>query len=311
MPDSRKSSTPKHPIGVAAERTGLTPDVLRVWERRYRAVAPDRSEGRQRLYSDDDIERLRLLRLATIPGRGISQVVVLSTDELARMVEEDAAARARLDVGDSANVALGSEAVTRALANVRAFDGVGLEWQLRRALAELGLVNFIAAIGAPLLRRVGDEWHAGRITVAQEHLATSTVRRVIIGAMGMGTAPADAPGMVVATLAGERHEVGALFAAAVALAHGWAVTYLGADLPAPDIIDAALAVSARVVALSVVAPGDRRQLVADLDTIRGRLPAGVDVVVGGSGAVGLAKEGVPAGVRVLDRLSELAPAAPA
>ncbi len=305
MSDSRPSSVAKHPIGVAAERTGLTPDVLRVWERRYRAVSPNRSDGRQRLYSDDDIERLRLLRLATIPGRGISQVVGLSTGELARMVEEDASARSRAGVSLSADAGSGSESLVRALALVRAFDAAGLEWLLGRVLAEMGLVNFITAVGAPLLRRVGDEWHAGTITVGQEHLATSTVRRVIIGAMRVGMAPGDAPRMVVATLAGERHEVGALFVAAVAIAHGWAVTYLGADLPAADIADAALAVRARAVALSVVAPTDGRQILGELESIRGRLPAGVDVVVGGSGAAGMARDLEPIGVRVLDRLSEL------
>ncbi len=311
MPDSRQSSIPKHPIGVAAERTGLTPDVLRVWERRYRAVSPDRSEGRQRLYSDDDIERLRLLRLATIPGRGISQVVGLSVGELAQLVEEDASARSRVDAAAPADTGSGSESIARALALVRAFDAAGLEWLLGRVLAEMGLVNFIAAVGAPLLRRVGDEWHAGRVSVGQEHLATSTVRRVIIGAMAVGTAPGDAPRMVVATLAGERHEVGALFVAAVATAHGWAVTYLGADLPAADIAEAARAVGAKVVALSVVAPADRRQILRELESIRGGLPAGVDLVVGGSGAAGLARDLEPAGVRVLDRLSELGSARPA
>ncbi|MGH7688525.1 MAG: MerR family transcriptional regulator, partial [Gemmatimonadaceae bacterium] len=236
---------------MAAERTGLTPDVLRVWERRYRAVSPNRSEGRQRLYSDDEIERLRLLRLATMPGRGISQVVGLSTAELARMVEEDAIARSRVAVGPLADSGSASETVARALALVRAFDTAGLEWLIGRVLAEIGLVNFIAEVGAPLLRGVGDEWHAGTITVAQEHLTTSTVRRAVVAAMRVGTPPDNAPRMVVATPAGERHELGALFAAVVAMTHGWAVTYLGADLPAADIAEAALAVGANVVALSV------------------------------------------------------------
>ena len=305
MADTRESSLHRHPIGVAAERTGLTPDVLRVWERRYGAVSPERSEGHQRLYSDDDIERLRLLRLATIPGRGISQVVGLSTGELAHMVEEDASARARVEAADLPDAESGSETVARALALVRAFEGAGLEWLLSRVVAELGLVHFITAVGAPLLRRVGDDWHAGRITVGQEHLATSAVRRIVTGAMSLGSAPADAPRMVVGTLAGERHEVGALFVAAVAMAQGWAVTYLGADLPVADIADAALATRARVVAISVVSPVDRRQLLQAFETLRARLGADVSLVVGGAGTAGLGKDLEPAGVRVFARLSDL------
>src|SRR5919206_4189304 len=86
----------RHPIGVVAERTGLSPDLLRVWERRYRAVEPSRSGDGQRAYSDADIERLRLLRLATTAGRSIGQVARLATEELARLVGEDEAARPRV-----------------------------------------------------------------------------------------------------------------------------------------------------------------------------------------------------------------------
>src|SRR5918998_2487369 len=83
----------RHPIGVVAERTGLSPDILRVWERRYRAVEPSRAPDGQRAYSDADVERLRLLRLATLAGRSIRQVARLATDELARLVRDDDDAR--------------------------------------------------------------------------------------------------------------------------------------------------------------------------------------------------------------------------
>src|SRR5829696_483657 len=89
MPTLPPLHAPRHPIGVVAERTGLSPHVLRVWERRYRVVEPSRAEGRQRLYSDAEVERLRLIRLATLAGRSVGQVAPLSTDELARLVQED------------------------------------------------------------------------------------------------------------------------------------------------------------------------------------------------------------------------------
>src|SRR5918992_6378453 len=85
----------RHPIGVVSERTGLSPDLLRVWERRYRAVEPSRATDGQRLYSDSDVERLRLLRLATLAGRSIRQVAQLATEELTQLVREDEAARQR------------------------------------------------------------------------------------------------------------------------------------------------------------------------------------------------------------------------
>ena len=81
--------TPIHPIQTVARRTGLTADVIRAWERRYRAVVPQRSETRRRLYSESDVERLLLLRRATLAGRRIGDVANMSTDELAPLVAAD------------------------------------------------------------------------------------------------------------------------------------------------------------------------------------------------------------------------------
>ncbi len=88
------SSEPKHPIQVVVRRTGLTADVIRVWERRYDAVRPQRSDTNRRLYSDDDVERLRLLRKATLSGRRIGDVARYSDDELRQLTADDAEAEA-------------------------------------------------------------------------------------------------------------------------------------------------------------------------------------------------------------------------
>jgi len=88
----------RHPIQVVAKRTGLSADVLRAWEKRYGVLKPARSEGGRRLYSDEDIEYLRLLRRATVAGRNVGQVAGLSRDELEATVREDeAAVAARAD----------------------------------------------------------------------------------------------------------------------------------------------------------------------------------------------------------------------
>src|SRR5690348_14740120 len=92
---------PKHPIAIASERSGLSQDLLRIWERRYRAVEPSRGPGGHRAYSDADITRLRLLNEVTSAGRSIGQVAGLSTDELKRMAQDDNAAAER-DKGGAA-----------------------------------------------------------------------------------------------------------------------------------------------------------------------------------------------------------------
>jgi MerR family transcriptional regulator, light-induced transcriptional regulator len=306
MTSNAEPNASKHPIGVVAERTGLSPDVLRVWERRYRAVEPARAADGQRSYSDADVERLRLLRLATSVGRSIRQVAQLATEELRRLVREDEAARQQLARRDETAVpASAAEDLERALALARAVDAVGLESFLRRTAAALGVPVFLDALAAPLLRRMGDEWEAGRLTPAQEHLATAIIQRVLEGAIHFLVPPRDAPNLLLATPTGEQHKMGAVLATAAAAAEGWRVTYLGPDLPAGEIVDAAVAAAARVVGVSVVYLRDRDRVLAELRTVRSQLPASVPLLVGGAGAVALAPELRGSGIHVVEDLPAL------
>lgn len=294
----------RHPIGVVAERTGLSPDLLRVWERRYRAVEPSRSLDGQRAYSDADVERLRLLRLATMAGRSIRQVARLTTDELARLVREDEVARQEVSRrAETAVLASADEDVERALELTRAVNAPGLESFLRRTAAAFGLPVFLDGVVAPLLRRMGEEWAAGRLSPAQEHVATAIVQRVLDGAIHFLVAPHDAPNLLLATPAGEQHRMGSILAAAAAAAEGWRVTYLGPDLPAGEIAAAALAVAARVVGVSIVYAGERDRVLAELRALRSGLPATVPLVAGGAGAGALAPELRGAGIQVVQDLS--------
>jgi len=296
----------KHPIGVVSERTGLSPDLLRVWERRYRAVEPSRSRDGQRLYSDADVERLRLLRLATAAGRSIRQAAQLGTEDLTRLVREDEAARQRAIRWEERAIPESvREDVERALELSRAVDAPALESLLRRTAAALGVPVFLDGLVAPLLRRMGDEWKAGRLTVAQEHLATAIIQRVLEGIIHFMVPPPEAPNLLLATLAGDQHKMGALLAATAAAVEGWRVTYLGPGLPATEIATAAVAAEARVVGVSVVHLVERDRALAELRTIRSRLPGSVPLLAGGAGAVALATELDGSGIHVTANLSEL------
>ena len=266
---------PRHPIAVAAERAGLSQDVLRAWERRYSAVVPSRGPGGQRLYSDADIERLRLMQLTSRQGRSVAQVASMTTDALARMAAEDAE---HAQVHETSRA---SEVLDVAIEHVKALDPAPLAGELRRALASLGLPGFIESVAVPLMRRIGDEWHSGALTVAHEHLASAVLRDLLVDVMRGFMNPAG-PRMIVATPAGERHEIGASLVGATAAAEGWNVVYLGADLPAADIVAATRAANARVVALSVVYAPQPAPLLEEIGRIRAELPRDVRVIVGGA-----------------------------
>lgn len=293
----------RHPIAVVSARTGLSPDVLRVWERRYEAVTPTRARDGQRYYTDADVERLRLLRRATEAGRSIGKVAGLPTRALAKLVAGDESAREA--AGPVPRDARGDEIVAASLEQVRALDAAALDTGLRRAMALLGVAGFLEAV-ASLQQQVGREWHAGRLNPAQEHMATAVVQHVVMAAMQELSHGNGAPRIVVATPAQERHAIGAALAGATAAAEGWSVTYLGADLPAADIAASALAANARVVALSIVYVSDRAGLLRELRALREALPAEVTVVAGGSGAAAMRRDIEAAGVRVVPSLPELA-----
>lgn len=294
----------KHPIAVVAARTGLSPDVLRVWERRYAAVAPTRASDGQRLYSDEDVERLRAMRAVSEAGRAIGQVARLSTEDLQQLMREDAAARA--DAPVRAADPRVEDAITDALRHARALDAERLEGVLRRAAALLGTAVFLEQVTVSLLRRIGEEWHAGRLTIPQEHLASSVVHALVIGVMRDVAPGGDAPRVVVATPAGERHAIGAALAGAAAAAHGWRVIFLGADLPAADIAACAADVDAQLVALSVVYVEDRDAVLAELRALRSMLPARIGMIAGGAGAKTLRVELEQIGVVVGTGFTEFA-----
>lgn len=274
---------------VVTRRTGLSADLLRAWERRYEVVKPSRSESGRRLYSDADIERLRVLYRATLAGRSIGQVAELSSEALTALVRQDAEADA--EVERATERARRSElSAPRAVAGyladcvraVERLDAPRLDAVLRLAAVALPAAALLDGLAVPLLERVGTRWRAGTLSPVHGHLASAVLRRVLDWMIESASSPFATANLVVATPAGQVHEFGALLVAASAAAEGWRVTYLGADLPAEDIGDAAAGTRALCVALSVVSPEGDPALTAELRRLRTALPKNVALMVGGA-----------------------------
>jgi MerR family transcriptional regulator, light-induced transcriptional regulator len=277
-----EADMPMHPIGVVAKRTGISLHVLRAWERRYAVVQPERTAGGQRLYSDADLARLKLLRQVTEAGRNISQVAGLPLAELERLAREDVAGS-----GEPAYANGARTYVERCVAAAERLDGEAVHATLMRAVVSLRTVEFMDDVLMPLLLEVGERWHGGRLSPAQEHLVSVSARRVVLWLIDAFEAPAGAPSVLVTTIAGEQHEFGALLVSVLALDAGWRVVYLGTSLPADEIIRAARTAGVSLVALSVVvqpAGNGADDVVGEVSSVRAALPATVPVVVGGAGA---------------------------
>ena len=174
--------------------------------------------------------------------------------------------------------------VAEALQSIRLLDAAALEGGLVRASLDLGHAQLIEQVVEPLMRRVGELWHEGSLRIADEHLASSVVRRFVDG-IRMGLQPAlNAPHIIVTTPTGQVHEIGAILVSTLAAAARWRVTYTGPDLPADDIAVAAHHNDARAVALSIVYPLDDPYLGRELVKLRDTLGDDIHLIVGGRAA---------------------------
>lgn len=271
----------QHSIKVAARRCGLTTHVIRVWERRYDAVSPDRTDTNRRLYSEEEIERLNLLRLATETGHSIGTVARLPTEQLRKLVEESlpAATPARKATARSS-----TDVVDAAVNAARSLSAAELEDILSRAAVAYGHHGLLENVVSPFAVKVGDLWREGVITAAHEHFASAVIRNFLIRNSKPYALNGNTPVLVVGTPAGQLHEIGAVMAAAAANDMGWRVIYLGTSLPAVEIAGATIQNKARAVALSLVFPGDDPNLPAELENLRRLLPAEMKIIAGGRAA---------------------------
>jgi methanogenic corrinoid protein MtbC1 len=276
-------------------------------------VSPARTEGGQRLYSDLDIERLRVLRQLTDRGHAIGRIASLPFAELARLNEDAGAADAaassdrgtRADEAQETRSRSVGESIAAVLRATRRLDAVELQAVLEQAALTLGVPVFIDGVAAPALTRVGEGWAEGSLSVAQEHMATAVFRRVLAWLFRVYEVGGTAPRLVVATPPGQVHELGALMVAASAAAEGWGVTYLGIDLPVAELLSAVGQTAARAVAVSAVYGPKDVDLLAALREMRAGLPERVPLLVGGAATLGIAAEAEAAGALVIASLPEL------
>lgn len=274
------------PIGYVSKRTGLSPHVLRAWERRYGVVRPERSSGNRRLYSREDIDHLTQLQVAVQSGHTISSIANLPGAELASLLQIDRTPGKKAVQSwqkEPTDVIVGMH-IEGLLQATQALDVALFEKRLHQASVELSRLIFLADVITPLFEVIGDQWAGGTIKIVQEHMA-STATQALLWDMLRSADPGEAaPGMVVATPTGQWCQLGALMVALVGADVGWNVHYFGPNLPPEEIAAAAGRKEAKAVALSLVHRVDGLGLIRELKRLMRSLTPGIQLVVGGKEA---------------------------
>ncbi|MCB1208450.1 MAG: MerR family transcriptional regulator [Verrucomicrobiales bacterium] len=273
-------------IQMASQISGLSQHVIRIWERRYAALVPDRTCTNRRLYCQDDVERLTLLRRLTEAGHRIRNIAKLPTDEL-RQLEVPSQPTVTTTNGEAIvteGLDTPEQFIEGCLAAAAAYEADLLRRLLNRARLQLGQRGLLHRVICPLIQKVGESWQQGLLRPGQEHVATGVIREILSSPVPGSQVAENAPELVVATPAGEIHEMGALLVAASARDLGWRVTYLGASLPIEEISACACARKATAVALSVVYPEGCQVIEEKLRRLRTLLPGTMAMMVGGRAA---------------------------
>ncbi len=286
-------STSSKSIAEVELETGVSKDQLRVWERRYGFPEPFRNQYGERVYPDEQVSKLKVVRRLLDRGMRPGRVLALSASELAALA----------DSGKAAEV---TPAQDLALYLLRTHQTNELRRELAQSLVREGLFRFITETAAPLTNLVGEAWMRGELRVFEEHLFSELLQGLLRTAIAQCSAPGGTPVILLTTLPSEQHALGMLMAEAACVLEGAECITLGVQTPLADILAGATANTAHVVALSFSANFPAASLAESVHALRRELAPQIALWCGGAGAARLKRP--PVGVRLLHGLEVIGPA---
>jgi DNA-binding transcriptional MerR regulator len=250
---SQTEEIPRLPLRLVVSRTGLKPETIRAWERRYGAVHPARTPGGTRMFSEEDVARLLHLKALRDRGRGLISIAKLPTERLAEMVEaERQGAPTRVEQAPPPI----TEEQEKYLESIERLDAREAASRLKALTEGLGNVQLLVQVAIPIMWQVGHRWSAGTLGIAAEHLVSAQLRRLLLGRL-------------------DEIEFGIVAGSVAAKEAGFEVLYLGPELPAEEIIWAVAQSKADVLVLSVIRRMSEEEMVQVerlVETLASRVP---------------------------------------
>ena len=263
--------------------TGIPPNTLRSWERRYGIPAAQRDEAGFRSYTSEDVAYVSLIGRLVSQGHAISKLAALSEDKL-RDLENT-----RL----SSTLEDGPQVLRKRLVEaIQDRDLTRYRLLLTQALISCSPGEACGAVISPAMSEIGRRWAAGKLDIAVEHAISAITKQQLFAAVSMVQWSTSRASLAFATLPGERHELGALMAYFIASARGYQSTYFGPDLPLPSLAEAVRVVKARVLVLSVVAPDNVDEVSREVKRLAATLMPDIEIWIGSAAPLNIANSGV-------------------
>lgn len=222
------NSTAKYSIKNLESLTGILSHTIRIWEKRYQILTPERTDTNLRLYSDEDLRKLLNVSFLNESGIKISAIAKMSDEEIREKVLE------AQQSSDSQEQVIKS--LTRTMLDL---NEKGLNDLLDQFIGEHGLQNTIEKIVFPFFIRIGFMWQTGSINPAQEHFVSFVIRQKLIAATS-ALPPAEDPEkkpVVFFLPENELHELSLLYYHYILRAHGARTLYLGQAVPLDSLTE--------------------------------------------------------------------------
>jgi MerR family transcriptional regulator, light-induced transcriptional regulator len=271
-------------IGEVSRRSGVSPELLRAWERRYNLLRPTRSAGGLRLYSGADLERVRAMQRHLADGLAAAEAAALAT----HLAEQAPSAVALDDLRRELEGAL------------LAYDEPRAQTILDSLLAAATVDTVLSKVVLPYLHELGEGWERGEVSVAQEHFASSVLRGRLLG-LARGWDRGLGPRVLLACAPEEQHDLGLVCFGLALRERGWRIGYLGADTPIDSVADAALAFVPEFVVVSAVTADRFRAKASELK----ELAKATRLCLGGAGATDVGADAVELGGDPVDEAERL------
>lgn len=258
-------------IGELSKRSGVSPELLRAWERRYALLRPTRSAGGLRLYSHADLDRVREMRRHLADGVAAAQAAALA---LGAGAAEQASPTALSPGQARAELAEAMDG----------FDEPRAQAILDRLLAAATVDALLSDVVLPFLHELGDRWERGETTIAHEHFASSVIRGRLLG-LARGWGLGVGPRAVLACLPGEQHDLGLIAFGLALRSRGWRIVYLGSDSPIETIEEVSRQLDPSLVVLTAVSSERVEPVVSQLRALAGRHRLGLGGAAAANGAL--------------------------
>jgi len=284
-------------ISAVERETGLSKDVLRIWERRYGFPRPGRDENAERQYTAEELARLRTIKRLMDTGLRPGKLIRQPLEELNALADKRIRPRR-----ETPPPAIESDV----LALLKAHDAPALHAALAGLLLRHGVQRFVLETAAPLNRAVGEAWMHGDLQVFEEHLYSELLQLVLRGAINAMPRGHGTPRIVLTTVPGEQHGIGLSMSEALLASEGAQCISLGTQTPFEDIRRAAVAYKAQVLAVSFSTAFPLRQAGDAIAALRRAIAPAVALWAGG--AITRRLRRTPAGVRLLPDIADVLPA---